>query len=307
MNPAAGAETRQEALDYLRPEVLGRLENLELVAKFIVEGFIIGLHRSPYHGFSVEFSSYRKYTAGDDIKFVDWRVFARTDRFYIKQFEETTNLNCHLVVDFSASMGMAGTSGVTKMDYAKFLASGLGYLMLGQSDAVALLCASEDRMEYIPPSTRSTQLVTLLGELGRRRASGRTVLPAALDLLADRAKGRGMVILMSDLLMPVEELRSALGYFRYRNHEVIVFHILNDLEREFPFTDVTAFRDLETGREVFAEPAAIRRRYLELLGAHIESIRTACRDMQIEFVPLTTTESLGGALLSWLARRQAAL
>jgi uncharacterized protein (DUF58 family) len=307
MSTFAPADAQHEALRYLQPEVLGRLENLELVAKFIVEGLIIGLHRSPYHGFSVEFSSYRKYTPGDDIKFVDWRVFARTDRFYIKQFEETTNLNCYLVTDFSGSMAMPGTGGVTKIDYARYLAAGLAYLMLGQGDAVALLAASAEQMEFIPPSGRGTQLVTLLTELARQKPRGETVLTDALQLLADRIKGRGMVILLSDLLLDTDRLESTLSYFRYRNHEIVLFHILNDLEREFPFTNVTSFRDLETGREVFTEPATIRRQYLELLDEHTERIRSKCHDMEIDFVPLTTTQPLGTALLAYLARRQSAL
>jgi uncharacterized protein (DUF58 family) len=201
-------------------------------------------------------------------------------------------------------MAMEGSGGVTKLDYARFLAAGLTYLMLGQGDAVSLLCASEDEMEFVPPSGRTTQLVTVLSELARRGAGGATVLGQSLELLADRIKGRSLVIILSDLLLDADQLANTLGYFRYRNHEVIVFHVLSDLEREFPFTDVTAFRDLETGREVFTEPATIRRQYLELLGGHIESLRRACHDMSVDFVPLTTTEPLGPALLAYLARRQ---
>lgn len=304
---SAQDQVQHEAWEYLQPEVLRKIENLELIAKFIVEGMIIGLHRSPYHGFSVEFSSYRKYSPGDDIKFLDWRVFARTDRFFIKQFEETTNLNCYLVLDSSGSMGMAGSSGVSKLDYARYLLAGLSYLMLGQSDSVALLNIREDHYDYVPPSGRAIQLGSLLTQLSRAEPTGQTNLSKGLEYLSNRVKGRSMIIIVSDLLLDRDAFVDALSYFRYRNHEVIVFHVLNDLERTFPFTNVTTFRDMETGREVFTEPAAIRRRYLELLDLHVESLRRTCFDMEIDFVSLTTTESLGTPLLSYLARRQAAV
>jgi uncharacterized protein (DUF58 family) len=306
MTHSAPAQDEQQALQYLHPDVLSRLQNLELVARFIVEGLVIGLHRSPYHGFSVEFSSYRKYSPGDDLKFLDWRVFARTDRFYIKQFEETTNLNAYLVLDCSGSMAMADSAGLAKLHYARFLAAGLAYLMLGQGDAVSLLCADPEDMEFLPPSSRGTQLMTLLGEMTRRSPRGATVLAPALRLLADRIKSRSLIMVLSDFLVDLDELRSILAFFRYRNHEVILFHVLNDLEREFPFTNVTTFRDLETGRLVYTEPASIRREYLRLLGEHVSRLQSVCRDFEIDFVPLTTTEPLGPALLAYLARRQAA-
>jgi len=302
-NDLHSTSSRKEALQYLKPEVLHKIENLELIARLIVEGLIMGLHRSPYHGFSAEFSSYRKYSPGDDIKFLDWRLFARTDRYFIKQFEETTNLNCYLVADTSASMAMAGANGVGKLDYTRYLLAGLTYLMLGQSDAVSLLCANEGKMDFIPPSGRTLQLMTVLSILSATQAENNTNLPAALELLAGRIKGRSMIMVVSDLFLDSKTLMEKLSYFRYRNHEVILFHILNDLEREFPYTNVTTFQDLESGRQIHTEPTNIRKQYLDLLAHHVESILNPCRDMEIDFVPLTTNKDLGSALFSYLARR----
>ena len=288
--------------EFLDPTVLAKIENLELVAKFIVEGFMIGLHRSPYHGFSVEFSSYRKYAQGDEMKFVDWRVFGRTDKFYVKLFEETTNLNCYLVVDTSGSMQMA-EQGVTKLRYAFYIAASLSYLMLRQSDAAGLTLIRADETRFIPPSGRTHQLQTILTELSRSRAGGETDLGAGLAGLAERTKGRSLIVLVSDLLAPADDILDALKFFRYRNHEVICFHLLTTDERTFPYGEQTEFVDMETGQIIATEPAAIRQEYLRRLDDHIDRLRRGCEGLEIDFVSLSPSDMLGEVLATYLGRR----
>jgi len=294
--------------DYLKPEIIARVDNLELVAKFIVEGFLIGLHKSPYHGFSVEFSSYRKYAPGDELKFVDWRVFARTDKFYVKQFEETTNLNCFIALDLSASMDFADVdrkvgNDVTKFEYSSYLAAGLAYMMLQQGDAVSLVGFNADRFDFMPPSGKSNRLMQFLSQLSSFTPAGETDLGKGLSFLAERIKGRSMVILMSDLLINPGELTDVLSYLRYKNHEVIIFHILTNTELTFPFMHQTNFKDIETDQELITESGYIRDEYVSLLQKHIGRIRDTCEEMDVDFLPLSTSDELGGALMTYLSRR----
>lgn len=292
---------------YLQPSVLAKVENLELIAKFIVEGFLIGLHRSPYHGFSVEFSSYRKYEPGDELKFIDWRVFGRTDRYFVKQFEETTNLNCYLVTDTSASMEYADpdgpAAGISKFRYATFLNAGLAYMMLRQGDAVGMVGVSAERFDFIPPSAKSNWLIQLLARISQLKTGGQTGLGHGLSLLAERIKGRSLILLTSDLLLPPSELMEALSYFRYKNHEVIVFHVMTETELNFPFHRQTNFVDMETGKEIITESAYIRQEYLRLLQDHLNTIKNACRDINVDFLTLSTATDLGDALMTYLAKR----
>jgi len=292
---------------YLQPAILSKVDNLELIAKFIVEGFLIGLHRSPYHGFSVEFSSYRKYEPGDELKFIDWRVFGRTDKYYVKQFEETTNLNCYLVMDISASMDYAGPDGrsgaVSKLRYASFLNAGLAYMMLRQGDAVGLVGVNAGTFDFIPSSSKSNWLMQLLSRMSQLKPAGETGLGRGLSLLAERVKGRSLIIITSDLLVPPNDLLEALSYFRYKNHEVIIFHVLTDTELKFPFTRQTNFVDMETGKEIITESAYIREEYKRLLGAHVETLKRGCRDVNVDFLSLSTSDDLGSALMTYMAKR----
>jgi uncharacterized protein (DUF58 family) len=292
---------------YLQPAILAKVDNLELIAKFIVEGFLIGLHRSPYHGFSVEFSSYRKYEPGDELKFIDWRVFGRTDKYYVKQFEETTNLNCYLVMDISASMEFADSDGrsggVTKFKYATFLSAGLAYMMLRQGDSVGLVGLNAQNFQFIPSSSKANWLIQLLTRLSQLRTQGETGLGRGLWLLAERIKGRSLIVIISDLLVPPSDLLEALSYFRYKNHEVIIFHVLTDTELKFPFQRQTNFVDMETGKEIITEPGYIHDEYLRLLQGHVETLKTACREINVDFLSLSTSDDLGQALMTYLARR----
>jgi uncharacterized protein (DUF58 family) len=292
---------------YLQPSILAKVDNLELIAKFIVEGFLIGLHRSPYHGFSVEFSSYRKYEPGDELKFIDWRVFGRTDKFYVKQFEETTNLNCYLVMDISGSMEYADrdgrSGGISKLRYASYLNAGLAYMMLRQGDAVGLVGLNAQSFEFVPSSSKSNWLMQLLSRMSQLKAQGETGLGRGLSLLAERIKGRSLIVITSDLLMPPNDLLEALSYFRYKNHEVIVFHVLTDTELKFPFTRQTNFVDMETNKEIITESAYIREEYKRLLGEHVGAMKRACRDVNADFLSLSTSDDLGDALMTYMAKR----
>ncbi len=294
----------EDPRDYLDPKVLAKIDNLEPVAKFIVEGYMLGLHRSPYHGFSVEFSSYRKYAPGDELKFVDWRVYGRTDKFYVKQFEETTNLNCYLALDLSGSMAME-EDGVSKLRYANFIAAGLAYLMLKQGDAVGLAMCHERRFDMVPASGRLNHLYAVLRQLVAAEPGGRTQLGRHMELLAQNVRGRSLVVIVSDLLVPAAEFAEAIRFFRYRGHEVIVFHVLTPAERTFPYVKQTNFIDMEDGRSVVTEPGMIRTEYLRLLEEHIEGLRDVCVEQECDFLSLSTTDDLGPVLMTYLARRAA--
>ena len=288
--------------EYLDPRVLSRVENLELIAKSIVEGFMTGLHRSPYHGFSVEFSSYRKYTPGDDLKFIDWRVFGRTDKHYVKQFEETTNLNCYLLLDTSASMGFE-EGGLSKWRYACFVAASLAYLMLKQRDAVGLALFRNGRFDLLPARGKSTRLGETLGILDGTRPSGRTPVSTLLTRLVEHIRRRCLVVVVSDFFDGLDDIRSSLRFARYHNHEILAFQVLTEMERTFPYTVQTNFVDSETGENVVSEPHTVRAEYLRLLGEHGRALRDACEECEIDLLSLTTTDSLADVLTTYLSRR----
>lgn len=284
---------------FLDPEVAARISNLELVARLIVEGFMIGLHRSPYHGYSVEFSSYRKYSVGDDLRKVDWKVFGKTDRYYVKQYEEDTNLTCHLLLDCSGSMAFG-----KKFPYAVRLCAALGYLMVKQSDAVGLLSFSDDTIGYVKPSARSVHLKPLFSAMAGLRPEGGTSFGKGLAGLAERLVRRGLVILVSDLLAPVDDVLNELSRLRHRKHELIVFQLLADEERDFPYREQIEFVDMETGARLTTQASYIREHYVRELNAHLERLRRGLRDMDIDLVELSTSDRLDFALVEYLARRE---
>ncbi len=289
----------------LDPQVVSRLGRLDLKARLVVEGFISGLHKSPFHGFSVEFVEHRQYMPGDPLKSVDWKVYAKSDRFYVKQYEDETNLRAHLVVDHSASMGWASRPGaVTKLEYARSLAAALAYLMLHQQDAVGLLTFAEKIETFVPARARRSHLQVLLRELDRMAPGGRTALGESLHHLAERVRMRGLVILFSDLMAPPESVLSGLAHFRHRHHEVLVFHILDPAERTFDFGEPATFVDQETGEEVALEPWEVRGHYKEKMSAWLERYRSECRRTQIDYVPLDTSTPYDEALFAYLEKRR---
>ena len=289
----------------LDPQVVSRLGRLDLKARLVVEGFISGLHKSPFHGFSVEFVEHRQYMPGDPLRSVDWKVYAKSDRFYVKQYEDETNLRSHLVVDHSASMAWASSPGaVTKLEYARSLAAALAYLMLHQQDAVGLLTFAEKVETYVPARARRSHLDVILRELHRMAPGGKTALGESLHHLAERVRRRGLVILFSDLMAPTEAVLSGLSHFRHRQHEVLVFHILDPAERAFDFSEPATFVDQETGEEVALEPWELRGSYKEKMGVWLERYRSECRRTQVEYVLLDTATPYDEALFAYLEKRR---
>ena len=287
---------------FLDPAVVARLGTLELRARTVVEGFISGLHRSPFKGFSVEFAEYRQYIHGDDLSTIDWKVFARSDRYYVKKFEEETTLDCQLMIDVSGSMAY-GSRGITKFEYAACLAASLGYLMNRQRDGVGLTAFDDRIAAVLPASTRPGHLRNLLITLDRLAPGNRTNVSKPLHQLADSMNRRGMVVLISDLLDDVEAIIRGLKHFQYRGSDVLVFQILDPDELEFPFDRVTRFEDLETSEEVMAVPGLVRSHYLQEISRLIERYRRELGAAGIDYQLLSTKQPLEMALLAYLSTR----
>jgi len=292
---------------FLDPAVVARLGTLELKARTIVEGFLSGLHRSPFKGFSVEFAEYRQYLPGDDLATIDWKVYARSDRYYVKKFEEETTLDCHLLIDVSGSMGYGSHHAMTKFQYGACLAASLGYLMNRQRDAVGLTAFDEDIVSMLPASSRVGHLRALLLTLDRLRLGRMTNVSKPLHLLADSLSKRGMVVLISDLLDDPDAVIRGLKHFQFRGTDVIVFHILDRDEIEFPFERATRFEDLETDEEVIAVPGAVRDHYLREMKSLIERYRRDLGGAGIDYQLLDTNRPLELALMSYLSTRARAL
>jgi len=288
----------------LDPAVVARLAHLDVRARLVVEGFIAGMHRSPFHGFSVEFAEHRPYMPGDPLKNLDWKVLAKSDRYLVKQYTEETNLRCHLLVDLSGSMGFqSARASLSKLEYARSLAAALAYLMLGQQDAVGALLFADRPISFIPARAVRTHLDVLLKALSAGQPQGRTKLGPSLHELAERIKRRGLVVLLSDLMDTPSEVLSGLQHFRHRHHEVIVFHILDPDEIEFPYHDTATFVDLESGERLTTEPWEIGQRYRERLAAWQDYYRRACRERLVDYVPLDTRTPFDRALLAYLEKR----
>ncbi len=295
-------DTRPRELRFLDPAVLARLGTLELKARTVVEGFLSGLHRSPFKGFSVEFAEYRQYMPGDDLSSIDWKVYARTDRYYVKKFEEETNLNCYLLLDVSASMGY-GSHGVTKLEYASMLAGSLAFLMQRQRDAVGLTTFDDALLTMLPPSARPSHLRSLLVTLDRMVLGKRTDVSRPLHQLAEGIAKRGMVILISDLIDEPGHVIEGLRHFRFRGTDVVVFHVLDPSELTFPFTRASRFRDLEGGDELMAVPSVVREPYLVALNGTIDRYRRELGAAGIDYRLLDTSQPLELALMSYLSTR----
>jgi uncharacterized protein (DUF58 family) len=302
--------TTQLYRKYLDPEVVSRLANMDLRARLVVEGFLTGLHRSPYHGFSVEFAEHRQYMPGDEIRHVDWKVYGKTDRFYVKQFEEETNLKSYLLLDQSTTMRFS-TQAVNKFQYASFLAAALSFLMIRQRDAVGLLLFAERHQQYIPPRALPGQLTRILKLLEMSSPLERTPtgIGAALHNIAERLKRRGLIILLSDLQPNDPEtdlpaIISGLRHLRHQKHEVLVFQILDPAEIDFPYSSEAIFEDMETGERLPVQPNFLRRAYREAARAYYDALQRASRENHIDFVPLNTTAPFDQALLQYLLKRQ---
>lgn len=288
---------------YLKPEVVAKLNNMSLRARLVVEGYIIGMHKSPYHGFSVEFAEHRAYGPGDEIRRIDWKLFGKTDRYYIKQYEEETNLRSYVLMDTSMSMTYR-SSKITKLDYGSYLAAALTYLMLAQQDGVSITLFDEGIRAYVPPKSTPGHLNTILAQLENVGVGTDTKIAPTLHHLAEKVKKRGLIILISDLLDEPEEVLTGLKHFRHKKHEVIVFHIIDRQETDFDFSVRTRFRDLETGEEITTEPWQIQSAYQRIIDQFQSFYKTQCRKRNIDYVPLYTDQDLDFALTSYLMKRK---
>jgi uncharacterized protein (DUF58 family) len=290
-------------LRFLDPAVIARLGTMELKARTVVEGFLAGLHRSPYKGFSVEFAEYRQYLPGDDLSTLDWKVYARSDRHYVKKFEEETNLECHVLLDISASMAYRGSAPMSKLEYGSVLVASLAYLMNRQRDATGLL-AFDDRIAFrMPAGARPGHLHALLLALDRMQPGTQSDVGRPLHQLAESLAKRSLVVLVSDLLDDPEPAIKGLKHLRFRGTDVVVFQVLDPNELTFPFRGAARFKDLESAREVVADPASIRSAYLrELAGLTLRYDREL-RGSGIDYVQLDTSQPLDFALLAYLSAR----
>jgi uncharacterized protein (DUF58 family) len=298
------APTSARDLRFIDPAILARLGTMELKARTVVEGFLAGLHRSPFKGFSVEFAEYRQYLPGDDLSTLDWKIYARSDRHYVKKFEEETNLECHLLLDVSASMAYRGVAPMNKLEYGSVLAASLAFLMHRQRDATGLI-AFDDRITFrMPAGSRAGHLHQLLLALERIEAGRKSNVARPLRQLAEALTKRSLVVLVSDLLDDPEPVIKGLRYLKFRGTDVIVFQVLDPNELTFPFQGPAKFKDVESADEVLAEPAAIRTAYLrELAGLTLRYDRDL-RGIGIDYVQLDTSQPLDFALLAYLATRE---
>jgi len=275
-----------------------------LRARLIVEGFVAGLHRSPYHGYSVEFAEHREYAPGDDLRYVDWKVFGRTDKFYLKQYEEETNLICYLLLDTSESMRyQSDGTPMSKLEYARCVAAALAYLVLRQQDAAGLVTFDTEIRRLVRASSSPSQLNPLLAVMDEATGQRKTATGPIFHELAERFRKRGIVVILSDLFDNVESMMTGLKHFRHRRHEVIVMHVLDPAELEFPFRRPTRFRGLEGLPDVPVDARALRRAYLDEFGRYLRAVKGGCRNHRIEYVPMRTDRSLEVALSSYLASR----
>jgi uncharacterized protein (DUF58 family) len=285
-------------------DVLARISNMQLLAKVVVEGFLLGLHRSPYRGFSVEFAEHRQYSAGDEIRFIDWKVYAKTDRYYVKQFEEETNLACHIILDASNSMNYrSGGKHPAKLEYAVRLTACLAYFIMNQRDAVGLAVFDRRIRELLPARVRHSHLQRILASLDGLKPGGETDIAGPLHDLAESVKRRGLVILISDLLDDPDRILSALQHFRFAGHDLLVFHVMDPAELTFPFETMTEFTDLETGQKTLVSPDGMRPVYLDELGRFLTRVEKGCVDLKADYKLMDTSKPLDLALSEYLYRR----
>lgn len=294
--------TKPELPKFLDPKTLDRIKRLDVRARLVVEGFISGQHRSPYHGYAVEFATHREYTPGDDIRHIDWKVWSKTDRHYIKEYEEETNLRCTILLDCSKSMRY--TAPWSKFDYAATGAASLAYLLQQQQDAVGLVSFNTKVQKHLPASSHPNHLKLLMHELENLQVDDQTDVSRVFPELAQQIRRRGMVVLFSDLFTDIPTLSEALRQFRLRKHEVIVFQVMHDDELTFPFEDNTLFRGLEMNVQLHTEPRALRKSYLENVQNFLEQVRKTCASAGIDYVLMNTKDPLDAVLGTYLTFRQ---
>jgi uncharacterized protein (DUF58 family) len=293
---------KKEYQEYLNPSVINKIDNLSLRAKLVVEGFIIGMHKSPYHGFSVEFSEHRPYGFGDEIKYIDWKLWGKTDRFYIKQFEEETNLSCHLILDKSLSMNF-GSDNLTKFQYSKSISAALSYLMIKQQDAVGLTIFDEKINTTIKPKSKISHLNLLLKTMHNSSTGGETNISSLLHGLAESINKKGLIILVSDLLDDEHKVMESLRHFRYKGHEIIVFHIVDPKEKDLDFNQNMNFIDLESNYNIIADSRLVKENYNKAFKKFSDYYKNECLRDKIDYNLVSTSDSLDKTLLQYLIKR----
>ncbi|MEJ5263385.1 MAG: DUF58 domain-containing protein [Ignavibacterium sp.] len=289
---------------YLDPSIIPRINNLELRARLVVEGFMVGLHKSPYHGFSVEFSEHRPYMQGDDLKNVDWRVFGKTEKYFIKQYEEETNLKAYIILDSSKSMSYSSRKDFNKLEYAKTLAAALSYLLIKQQDAAGLVTYSETIKKYLPPKASKTNLHQILYELNQITPSEKTNTTESLSKIAEKIKRRGLVIIISDFFDDMDKTIKALKHFSYMKNEVIVFQILDPMERSFGFGKDAIFVDLETEEQMATQPYQIQKAYQQAMNEFTDKIKRECLNSNFDYTLIDTSMPFDKALFSYIQKRK---
>src|SRR5678816_2382897 len=288
---------------FLDPELLGRIGSLELLARAVVEGFMSGLHRSPYTGFSTEFTEYRQYNAGDDLRYLDWRLLGRTDRYFIKKYRADTNTQCHLLIDTSASMSYASGT-VTKLQYAQFLAASLAYLLNRQQDSVGLVAFTEKVHTHVPARNRTGHMRTIFGNMSLLEAGGETRLAESLHQLAEILTRRGIVVLISDFYDQPDRLQEAFQHLRFKGHDLVAFNVLDQNELDFDFQEpVLLLEDAETQEQMSVLPDVVMSGYRERMRQHVEDMRRCAAANHVDYEMLTTKQPLDFALFSFLSRR----
>lgn len=296
------AEPRKNLLD---PHKLAKVARMELVARQVVEGFIAGRHPSPYHGSSVEYADHRPYTVGDETRTLDWKLLAKTDKYYVKLYEEETNLRCTLLLDTSKSMAFASeaSKGTAKVDYGAYLALALAYLMLGQNDAVGLALFDSQVREFLPPRTTASHFRRMAELMQHTTPRNDTGIGPVLHEMAGRIKCRGMVILISDLIADVDRLIDGLSHFRFDRHEVIVFHVMDPAELTFPYERLTRFKDVEGSASIVANPRSVRAKYLERLQKFLAEVKKKCLERDIGYIFCPTDTPYETMLMTYLQQR----
>lgn len=288
---------------YLDPNAILKLSNMSLRARLVVEGYLIGQHKSPYHGFSVEFAEHRAYGHGDETRHIDWKLYGKTDRYYIKRFEEETNLKTHILLDISESMQFA-SKDISKMTYGSYVAAALTHLMLSQKDGIGLILFDEKIRKFIPARASQSHSKTIMSALENIRSGNDTKIRTTLDYMAERIKKRGLIILISDLMDDPEQVLIGLNHFRYNKQEVIVFHLMDRQEKDFNFKERTQFKDMETGELITTDPWHIRSDYQNLINSIKKKYQSGCRKQKIDYVPLFTDQPLDIALNEYLNKRR---
>ncbi len=290
--------------NYLDPSFISKLNSLELKARLVVEGFMVGLHKSPYHGFSVEFSEHRAYMQGDNLKDVDWKVFGKTEKYFIKQYEEETNLRSYVLLDTSNSMAYSSGDHISKLDYSITLAAALSYIMIHQQDAVGLTLYSEQINKFLPPKSSRAYLQEILKNLVNVQASEKTNTAESLSEAAEKIKRKGLVVIISDFFDDLNSVLKALKHFSYKKNEVIVFQVLDPMERTFSFGKDAIFKDLETGSELTTQPYQIQKAYREAMTEFTNKIKTECLNSNIDYNLIETSDPYDKALFRYIQKRE---